>query len=299
MVRVDLTRTPFAPLGAHLLDLLHALQGAEVPLVLVGGFGLFLRQAYREAAGATILYTEPPPARATEDFDALLTLSVLSDLQRVQRLSAVLERLNYQVVPGAERYQFLKPDTAGAGRRNVKIDLLARRPDEDGPLLRHDPRTRRIGPLRKGNPLHARVTPEAFAAEDDLLALSIVGVGSGGDDREGTVFLAHPYALFSMKLFAFRDEEEGRKGDGRQAWAQKHARDLATITALLTEPELAELGTHANRFRGHPQAQEAAQIVTQYFADAASRGVLRMQEQEVPSELRRLVVEVLAEAFLP
>ena len=78
-------------------------------------------------------------------------------------------------------------------------------------------------------------------------------------------FLTNPYALYLMKLFAFRDEEEGKKGVGRQDYARKHAQDIATITALLTESETAELPAYGVRHAGHPLAQEAVQIVDQYF----------------------------------
>ena len=66
MPAVDLTRTPFAPLGAYLLDLLHALDGHEIPLILVGGFGLFLRQEHLAAEGTRTLFPGVSPARATE-----------------------------------------------------------------------------------------------------------------------------------------------------------------------------------------------------------------------------------------
>ena len=75
----------------------------------------------------------------------------------MRTLRDALTTLGYEVVVGTERYQFFKPDTAGAGRRNVKIDLLARKPEAGDPQLTHD--ARRIGPLAKKNPLHAHVTP--------------------------------------------------------------------------------------------------------------------------------------------
>ncbi len=297
MPAVDLTRTPFAPLGAHLLDLLHALDGHEIPLILVGGFGLFLRQEHLLAMGRETLFPGIPAARATEDFDALLQLTVLADVEKMRTLRDALTTLGYEVVVGAERYQFFKPDTAGAGRRNVKIDLLARKPEAGDPPLTHD--ARRIGPLPKKNPLHAHVTPEAFAVEEGLVRVTLAGNRTDGKLGTGEAFLTNPYALYLMKLFAFRDEEEGKKGAERQGYARKHAQDIATITALLTESETTEFSAYRARHAGHPLAQEAAQIVERYFQGEAQAGPLRMTEAGVPEALRNLALGILAETFGP
>ncbi|WP_394796896.1 hypothetical protein [Armatimonas sp.] len=297
MAAVDLSRTPFAPLGAHLLDLLHALSGHEIPLILVGGFGLFLRQEHLLVTGSETLFPGVPAARATEDFDALLQLTVLADVEKMRSLRDALTTLGYEVVVGAERYQFFKPDTAGAGRRNVKIDLLARKPEAGDPQLTHD--SRRIGPLAKKNPLHAHVTPEAFAVEEGLVQVPLAGNRTDGASSTGAVFLTNPYALYLMKLFAFRDEEEGKKGAGRQDYARKHAQDIATITALLTESESAELPAYRARHLDHVLAQEAAEIVERYFHDEAQAGPLRMTEAGVHQALRNLAHGVLTETFNP
>ena len=45
---MKLERTPFAPHAPHLLELLDALKNAEIPLYLIGGFGLYLRRMFHE-----------------------------------------------------------------------------------------------------------------------------------------------------------------------------------------------------------------------------------------------------------
>ena len=295
MPTIDLTTTPFATLGSHLLDLLHALDGHDLPLILVGGFGLFLRQEHVRVSGLETLYPERPPARATEDLDTFLALTALADIVKMNTLRDALATLGYAVVPGAERYQFVKPDTAGQGRRNVKIDLLARKPEEGDPKLTHD--ARRVGPLPKKNPLHAHVTPEAFPAEAALLSVALAGTRTDGTPATGEVFLTNPYALYLMKLFAFRDEEEGKKGAGRQGYARKHAQDLATITALLTEPESADLPSYRRQYSSHPITLEAAQIVVRYFQEDDQPGSLRLIEASIPESLRQLTRNILTETF--
>lgn len=292
---INLTQTPFNSLGMHLLDLLKELDGYDIPLILVGGFGLFLRRECQLSSGAKTIYSPVPNTRSTEDFDALLKLNVLADVPKMQALRDALSHLNYEVIKGAEKYQFIKLGTEENGRRSVKVDLLARKPEADDPQLTHD--SRRIGPLRKNNPVHAHVTPEAIAVEEGLLRVTLNGYCTSGESYAGDVFLANPYALCLMKLFAFRDEEEEKKGEGRQAYARKHAQDIATIIALLTEAEYSRLSDYQVMFANHVIVQEANDIVYRYFSASEQAGLLRLREAGIPEELRQLTSQILVEIF--
>lgn len=273
---INLTQTVFAPLGAHLLDLVAVLEGEDIPLILVGGFGLYLRQEVTLASEQPRLYADAPEPRATEDFDIVLKLSLLADVAKMQRLRAALHTLGYAVVESAREYQFVKPDTAWGGHRNVKVDLLAREP-EDG-----DPRLHlggvRIMPKKRNNPLHARRTPEAIAVEEGLTPVTLEGKRTDGGVYQGTVFLPAPYALYLMKLFAFRDEQDGTKGAGRERYARKHALDLYTLTANLTPDEFASLSDFQIRYEQHPIVEEAGRIVHAYFRDEVAAGTVRLLE---------------------
>ena len=301
MIKLDLSATPFAPLSAHLMDLLHELDGQNVPLIVVGGYSLFLRRLIVEQTGSRSLYAFIPPVRATEDFDIVLKLELLADPVRVLHLAAAIERLGYDVLKDAARYQFCKPGTAWEGHRDVKIDLLARQPGPADPQLPYD--ERRIFPKgkKKGNPLHARCTPEAIAAEDGLTEVALAGQRTSMEAYEGTVFLPSPYAIYLMKLFAFRDEETGKKRGERELYARKHALDLYTLTSLLTEVEYDNLQAYRERYGSHPAAQDASSIVAEFFSRPDSKGALRIQEHpDFPgtSELDDFLA-LLAEIFPP
>jgi hypothetical protein len=166
MTPLDLTTTPFAPLSSHLLDLLHALEGEDIPLILVGGFGLFLRRLLITQLGVPTLYPSVPVPRATEDFDVVLKLHILADVVRMKTLRAAIDGLGYQVVETAQEYQFRKPGTAWGSNRDVKIDLMAREPETTDPKLYVG--GVRLMPRNRNNPLHAYRTPEAVAVEADL-----------------------------------------------------------------------------------------------------------------------------------
>jgi hypothetical protein len=260
---------------------------------------LLLRREWLEASGTPSLITNIPSARATDDFDVILRLEVLSDSDKRTDFRQVLDTLGYVVVKGAEKYQFIKPGTAMNGGRDVKVDLLARAPEANHPNLRAD--QRRVRPHQSGSPIHAHVTPEAIAVEDELLVLKLEGKRSNGEITQGAVLLPHPYALLMMKLFAFRDEHQGQKGPGREAYARKHAGDLFTITAMITSSENDALPIFQGRYQQSPIAREAAGIVQRFFDAPASPGVARVREQlgaVEPSDIE-LFLGVLRETFPP
>jgi hypothetical protein len=294
---MNLENTPFAPLMPHLFDLLHALEPHGIPLILAGGSGLLLRREWLEASGTPSLITNIPSARATDDFDVILRLEVLADSKKRKGFRQALDTLGYVVVKGAEKYQFIKPGTGTNGGRDVKVDLLARAPETNDPNLRAD--QRRVRPHQSGSPIHAHVTSEAIAVEDELLVLKLEGRRGNGEIAAGTVLLPHPYALLMMKLFAFRDEHQGQKGPGREAYARKHAGDLFTITAMITSSENDALPNFRGRYQQSPIAREAAEIVRSFFEDPTSPGVARMREQLgviEPPDLE-LFLGVLRETF--
>jgi hypothetical protein len=276
---MNIDRTVNGPLAAHLLDLLDALEDQNIPLILVGGFGLFLRREWLLETGTKTLFERIPESRATEDFDLVLHLELLADLTKMTGLRAAFDALGYRVVENAQIYQFIKPGTAWGNARDIKIDLLARKPGEGDPKLKTD--SRRVKPSEKNSPLHAHITPEAIAVEDDPLEIELEGSRTDGTPARGKIFLPCAYAMYLMKLFAFRDEHEGVKPGDRERYATKHALDLYTITALLTLEERDGLSTFQKRYGNHPIAREAGQIVKAYFVEPNAMGVLRLRDNNV------------------
>jgi hypothetical protein len=82
-----------------------------------------------------------------------------------------------------------------------------------------------------------------------------------------------------MKLFAFRDQETGRKGVARPLQASKHVYDLYTLTALLTRDEYDALASYRDRYGSHPIGLEAAGIVRRFFVGRGAPGALRLLER--------------------
>lgn len=97
------------------------------------------------------------------------------------------------------------------------------------------------------------------------------------------MILPNADTLYCMKLHAFRDEHIGRKGAGRAAFAVKHAADLYTITALLTQEELAGLDALRDAHQNSVVAKDAAGIVVQFFADPKAPGAVQVRQAHRPA----------------
>jgi hypothetical protein len=263
-------------LKTSLLDLLHELGNQPMPLILAGGYGLYLKQVHLQEtlSSPTLIPGDLWPApRATEDLDVLLRTEVLVDADRMRSIRAALDRLGYVAIPEAKYMQFVK--TLGAGRF-VKIDLLT------GPLgtFAEDSRIkvddRRVR-LRKSVQLHAHRTEEALGFQEDTLAIPVIGALSSGEAYEAVVHVPQAFTLLLMKLHAFRD----RCQDAEKDMARHHALDLYRIVAMMTEAEFQRTEQQVRRHQASPVVVEARRIVTDSFSSAESLGSLRLREHSL------------------
>ena len=82
-----------------LLDLAHELPALPKPLLVGGGFGLYLKQRHLEETEGldTLIAGERwPPARATEDVDLLLPTEVIISVAHMQAIRTALDTLGYR-----------------------------------------------------------------------------------------------------------------------------------------------------------------------------------------------------------
>ena len=111
-------------LKTSLLDLLHEVQGTEIKLIIGGGFGIYLKTDHVRRLGAQTFSREWPEPRSTNDLDLYLRPELLIQSTKLKPLAEAVSRLGYQVVPGAEKYQFVKPGPGGSAAGSIKIDIL-------------------------------------------------------------------------------------------------------------------------------------------------------------------------------
>lgn len=122
------------PLCACLLDL-SARLGGDYPLVVGGGYGLYLKQRMLLNQGTRTRFPQAqlPENRTTQDIDLILHADIVVSAERMKSLRDALDSLGCSVIKGSEYLQFTRP-AAPAGE--VKIDVLV------GPLGdRFDPVT--------------------------------------------------------------------------------------------------------------------------------------------------------------
>lgn len=270
---MQITPENLGPLAPHLMDLAGELHRREQTLTLIGGFGLLLRRAYRQEEDALTLLTTLPETRTTDDFDVVLRLEVLADPAARQGVTEVLQQLGYEVkVP---YFQFVKPGTAGPNGLEVKVDFLTTAPGEEDTQVKQN--AMRVGPAKRPKseaPLHAYATPELIGLDAPHLEIQVEGKGTDETPQRGTIRLPHPFTLMLMKLHAMSDEHHGKRDLGpRPAFARKHARDLLTLAALLTEAESVQLPALNGQYAEHPAFQRGAEIVAEFFSSAAGPGM--------------------------
>lgn len=281
------------PLEATLLDLLYELQGSDVPVVLGGGYGLFLRQRQLEASGERLLLNAIPPVRATNDLDVFLRTEILADSTRLKPFREALDRLGFTVIPAAQNYQFARRFTLGGQEWDIKVDLLARAPDpERFPELKFD--NRRIKP----NPsvgIHAHTTTEAVAIEEQAAPLTLTGIRGNGETFTGTLYIPSAYAFLMMKLYALRDQLQNAEKD----YGRKHALDLYALVATLTQSTYAQTQALSTHYQSTPEAMEAGRIVSELFGSPEALGSIRLREHvSFPQQADiRAFLDVLQEFF--
>ena len=209
---------------------------------------------------------------------------------QLKPLSDTLRRLGYQVVRGAEKYQFAKPGPTGGPEGSIKIDLLT------GPQSRFldtpaRADTRRVRP-RPPIDLHAHPVDEAVTLEDDLLPINLEGRLTDTSNARAVVYLPHPLTFALMKLFAFRD----RVNDENKEYGSYHALDIYGIIATMSEMEWNRALELRKIHQTNEQIKEAGRIADQYFASVSRLGMVRMRESSYCND--RLQLEEFCSAIL-
>lgn len=259
-------------LQTSLLDLLHEMEGTDIKLIIGGGFGIYLKTDHVQRLGMRTLVREWPEPRSTNDLDLFLRPELLIDSAKLKPLAEAILGLDYQVLPGAEKYQFVKPGPGGADAGSIKIDILTGPQSRfQGTRVRTDARRARPNPSVG---IHAHPVDEAPTLEEGILPVTLAGKLGSGELWQAEVFLPHPYTFLMMKLFAFRD----RLGDADKEFGRYHALDLYTILATTTEEEWRYALELSDQQGDEPYVMEAGRLVSKHFSALDRLGMIRLRE---------------------
>lgn len=256
---------------AGLAEVLDALGPSAERVLLVGGYGLYLKQQHLRRTGEpTLIEGEHwPVPRATNDFDLLLEQELLADLADMRFVRETFSKLGYTVIKGAEHYHFER-DT---GTRNaLRIDLLTSQPDRlepDGRIRRTD---HRAGPqARRGQrPLiHAWPTTGILHTSERGTPLVVpISFTTRTTEPTTSVRIPHTFDLMLMKLAAYREQKKReRPGYG------KNAVDLYRAIAMTTRGENAEMRRLLEPVMEEPIVVACRDTVHFEFSEADGPGI--------------------------
>lgn len=264
--------TTMPDLQTALLDLLHEVRGTEIRLIIGGGFGLYLKIDHVRQLGVRTLLREWPEPRSTNDLDLFLRPELLIDSVKLKPLARAIAKLGYEVVPGAEKYQFVKLGQGGIQAGSIKIDILTG-PQRSfhGTKVKTDARRARPSPSVG---IHAHPLNGVPTLEEGLLQKKLEGRLSSGESWEADIFLPHPYTFLMMKLFAFRD----RLDDADKEFGRYHALDMYTILATTTETEWRYALELRDQRGDEPSVREAGRLVSKHFSSLDRFGMIRLRE---------------------
>jgi len=247
-------------------------QGTDIKLIIGGGFGIYLKTDHVRRLGVKTLFREWPEPRSTNDLDLYLRPELLIQSAKLKPLAEAIARLGYQVVPGAEKYQFVKPGPGGAQAGSVKIDILTGPQSRfQGTRVKTDARRARPNPSVG---IHAHPVNEVPTLEEGLLPKTLAGRLSSGDPWQTEIFLPHPYTFLMMKLFAFKD----RLSDVNKEFGRYNALDLYTILATTIEMEWNDALGFRDQQGDDPHIMEAGRLVSKYFSALDRLGMIRLRE---------------------
>ncbi len=265
---------PFDLLKSNLLDLLYELRDADMRLLVGGGYGLYLKRQHLQALGSRSLLSFIPEVRSTNDLDMFLTTDVMVDLPRAKAVLEAVKRLEFVAIKDRENFQFIKTFSMGQQSFEVKIDFLTKMPDDPIALRALDIQNKRVRNKKSGG-IHGHLTVEAIAVEDNPVPVVLEGLRTTGEEFGGQVYLPQAYSYLIMKLFAFRDWETKKQNTD---YSRKHALDIYSIVAMLTEEELTAAGQASRTYQQRTEAREAANIVNEFFSKSTAMGDIRLRE---------------------
>ena len=133
--------------------------------------------------------------------------------------------------------------------------------------------------------MHGRLTPEAFAIDDEPVLVEVRrGAGSGTI----SVLTPHPFAWVNMKVRAAYDRQraldeqrEPKRSSG------KHIGDVYTLIAMMTEPEFDRCGELARKYAGTEIAEEIRQEAERLFLGEEAPGLRDIEIAVRPNEEER------------
>lgn len=254
------------PLWPEFALLWKELGAMNPPVVLSGGYGLFLKQLFLtrhpEVATAVPLERWRVEPRSTRDLDFLLDVQLIAQAEKQKEIRGALNAHGY--TPLTPLWQFKKDLASG---QEIHVDLLAPATEADG--VENDGVRRKRRPSLGQKGVHAHTTFDAIGCEMHPFGFEWEGV---------SLVVPNPVSWCVMKLCATRDrwqraqnaESEVAERAEQRGQALKHAGDVCRLAAMMTREERANTPKITEALSEETAFQDAAEIAQKFFVGAGA-----------------------------
>ena len=253
-----------------LVELAKELEKFDIPLILGGGFSLYLRTALLNKKYSS-RFPKRILQRSTKDIDIFLTSDLIADSAKVGHIRDALNTLGYK--PVTNYFQFSKSKTA-AGNKDILIDILSA-PASDKDLDRVITKGIRIKPegIEK---FHAYLVKEAKDINLGLIPLNDFS-NLSRSIKISNLFILSSFNYIVLKLHAFRD----RLNDESVNYGQHHAYDIFATVIDMDQTDWDNAEHHLSTNQAAEYIQSSRDIITKFFADKDDLGIIRLRENKL------------------
>ena len=291
-------------LKSCLLELSNSFDQVNIPLIVGGGYGLFLKQVEREGQGKRTVVDQRfwPIARTTDDIDMFVSTEVIVSGDKFAKIRAILDKLDYKVpeTKSARNWQFIKRSSETSRGLRVKVDILTGPiPDEMRHLIKTNSsddfnRVRPRTGMTDENKTHALETKEALHFESAAIPVTISGKMPNGKEHTGTILIPSAFTYLLMKLKAYEDRRsDDKRRDKEKNYAMHHAGDIYRTIATMTIDEYDTCRSLRSSNSNHKSVVEVTKIARKYFMSHQSEGIRRIRQTpdfpDDPTSLNKLI----------
>jgi hypothetical protein len=251
----------------NLTELAAEFEKHDIPLIVVGGFSIYIKTKFMNKARSS-RYSTIPFARSTKDIDIFLTSELIIDSAKIENIKTILSNLNFEVK--TEYFQFIKKVTE---TKEVQIDFLSQPvPEHDSDKVKFN--KPRIKPKNVKN-FHAFYHKEAETISSNLIKVEDL-VAPNLKNKFRNVFLPSSFSFIILKLHAFRDRMNKEEND----YGRHHAYDIFTAIIEMDETDWNNSKSMYELFKDNPAVSESIKIITDLFISDSQMGIIRLKENQ-------------------
>jgi hypothetical protein len=252
-----------------IVELKELLDKYEIPLIIGGGMGIYLRRLCLIEDRQT-KYDKIVDLRTTSDVDIFLSADLIINSKKILFIRDAIGDLGYN--PVVKYFQFSKEKEYNGIKKEVKIDLLACPPSIEN-LNKVKIKECRIRPKDISN-IHAYLTEEAKGLAKGLIMINLKELFPGRKIKSNNLFVPSRFNYIILKLNAFND----RKDDIKSDYGRHHAYDIFACVTDMTEEDWRNAKEHFANDKNESYMTKTIEIQKNLFSTDENLGIIRIKE---------------------